>query len=87
MKKLKYCGPEDHIVVFLEHGAVKFKKNEVKEVSDVFAPKVLAIQGHKFEILVPEEPKPQIQAEAKVLPARARNRQLPKAEVKDGSEL
>jgi|GEM_PF-1986137 len=84
MKKLKYCGPEDHIVVFLEHGAVKFKKNEVKEISDVFAPKVLAIQGHKFEIF--EEPK-QIQAEAKVLPVRARNRQLPKAEVKDGSEL
>ena len=86
MKKLKYCGPEDHVVVFLEHGAVKFKKNEIKEVSDVFVPKVLAIQGHKFEILILEEPK-QIQAEAKVLPVRARNRQLPKAEVKDGSEL
>ena len=86
MKKLKYCGPEDHVVVFLEHGAVKFKKDEVKEVSDVFVPKVLAIQGHKFEILILEEPK-QIQAEAKVLPVRARNRQLPKAEVKDGSEL
>lgn len=84
MKKLKYCGPEDHVLVFLEHGAVKFKKDEIKEVSDVSTPKLLALHGHKFEIF--EEPKP-VQAEAKVLPVRARNRQLPKAEVKDGSEL
>lgn len=85
MKKIKYCGPEDHVVVFVEHGAMKFRKNEIKEVSDVFVPKLLAFNGGKFELV--EEPKPIVQAEAKVLPVRARNRQMPKAEVKDGSEL
>lgn len=78
MAKVKYCGPEDHIVVFIDQGATKFKINEIKEVSEISLPKLLALPLSKF--VRADEPI----AEAKVLPARARNRQLPKVEVKDG---
>lgn len=82
MKKLKYCGPDDHVVLFLESGSAKFKLNQVKEVSELFAQECILVKNHKFELI--EEA---VKAEAKVLPARARNRQMAKAEVKDGSEL
>lgn len=83
MAKVKYCGPDDHIVVFLEQGATKFKFNEIKEVSEVSLPKLLALPLNKF-IKIEDVA---VQAEAKVLPTRGRNRQLPKAEVKDDPEL
>lgn len=75
--KVKYCGPEDHVVVFLDQGAVKFKRDEIKEVSEISLPKLLALPINKFV---------KVEAETKILPTRGRNRQLPKAEVKDGSE-
>jgi hypothetical protein len=83
MPKVKYCGPEDHIVVFLDQGATKFKLNEIKEVSEISLPKLLALPLNKF-IKVEEVV---AHAEAKVLPTRSRNRQLPKAEVKNEPEL
>jgi hypothetical protein len=77
MVKVKFLGPDDHIVIFLSEGLVKFKKDQIKEVPEIDAPKLLASPFGKF---VKEE------AEVKILPARGRNRQLAKAEVKDGSE-
>ena len=84
MAKIKYKGPEDHIVLFLDNMAMKFKKDEIKEVSEVNLPRLLANQSHKFEHI--SQPAV-VTAEAKVLPPRGRNRIAPKVEVKDGSEL
>lgn len=78
MVKVIYKGPEDHVVLFLDGMLMKFKQNQEKEISEVHLPKLLANQTHKFV---------RVEAEAKVLPARGRNRMAAKVEVKDGSQL
>lgn len=78
MIKVCYKGPEDHVVISFDNMLIKFRQNEEKEVSEIHLPKLLANQAHKFV---------RVEAEAKILSARGRNRMAAKAEVKDGSQL
>lgn len=79
MNKVVYKGPDDHVVLSLDNVMVKFKIGQEREVSDINLAILLASKSHKFERVEV--------AEAKVLPARGRNRLAPKVEVKDEPEL
>lgn len=79
MIKVRYIGPEDHVVVSVHGALTKFKINEEKLISEIDLPKLLANEFHKFE-------KIEI-SEAKTLSKRGKNRILKKAGTKDGSEL